>query len=168
MLSYAASSNVPSDGSTAPGDPLIGPRYQLPTAQSGLGGRPRWIRGEICRFRASPLPSTAALARAVTDRKNEYVQSPDPVEDHIRPNGRQFAGVQSRPRPSPFGELLKSVIGRDQFHGRAGSRYRLVLCDIGADFLEGAPGFTRKDYGHFGRGNSFSVPQDRSQRRTRS
>src|ERR1022692_1659583 len=53
MLNHPAPPHVPTDGRTASDDPLNGPRYQLPTAQSWIGSRPRWTRGEIWRFRAS-------------------------------------------------------------------------------------------------------------------
>ncbi len=57
MLSHA---DVPTDGRTASGDPLNGPRYQLPTA---IGSRPRWTRGEIWGFRASPSSLEALFFR---------------------------------------------------------------------------------------------------------
>ncbi len=63
MLSHAALPHVPTDGRTASGDPLNGPRYQLPTAQSWIGSRPRWTRGEIWGFRASPSSLEALFFR---------------------------------------------------------------------------------------------------------
>src|ERR1019366_5906884 len=62
MWSHAAPPHVPTDGRTASGDPLNGPRYQLPTAQSWIGSRPRWTRGEIRHFRASGLSPAALLS----------------------------------------------------------------------------------------------------------
>src|ERR1019366_4772593 len=62
MLSHAAPPHVPTDGRTASGDPLNGPRYQLPTAQSWIGRRPRWTRGKMRHFRASGLSPAALLS----------------------------------------------------------------------------------------------------------
>lgn len=98
--------------------------------------------------------------------KNVNVLAANAIDDHIRPNGRQFARNSPQTRPAALGKIFEPVAGRNEFHRHARGRSGIVLCDVIPDMRKVAQSAPREIHGHLGGGNSLSLPQDKSQRRT--
>jgi len=74
-------------------------------------------------------------------------------------------GSSLAPNMGTPGELIG---GSDDTRSDTTSGLRFVLLDEAADFRQLGNGCSRPNYLHVGGGSSFSVPQERSQRRTSS
>ncbi len=74
-------------------------------------------------------------------------------------------GSSLAPNMRAAGELIG---GGDDTRRDTASGLWFVLLDEAADFRQLGDGRRRPNYGHVGGGSSFSVPQERSQRRTSS
>jgi hypothetical protein len=104
----------------------------------------------------------------VPDAQHNDFGPMDLVHEHIR-SDRQFDGAGHRSKAPESRIDAQSVGCRDDRASYPASGGGIVsAADIGSDILDVDDGRVREPYLHLGRGNSFSVPHDISQRRTAS
>ena len=89
------------------------------------------------------------------------------VDDHVGPYD-QLERALHRAEAAKAGIGAQAVGRSDERHRHAAGGVRIVLRDIGTDILDIREGKLREAYLHRGRGNSFLVPHDSSQRRIAS
>jgi hypothetical protein len=91
----------------------------------------------------------------------------DLVYEDIGPDD-QFEGTGHRAETPKSRIDTQSLGDRDDRRSYPARGGGIVSADLGSDILDVREGRVREPYLHLGRGNSFSVPHDSSQRRTLS
>ena len=90
------------------------------------------------------------------------------IKNDVWPYRCEFACPAPGALTSAIGKLLEPVAGGHELDRNAGSSQRTILGDIGANVSEISRSARCERRGHFGGGNSLSVPHDSNQRRIRS
>ncbi len=81
---------------------------------------------------------------------------------------RQLKCSRKRSQSTEARIAMQSIGGRDDRDRHAARRGRVIARDVDFEIFQIVERRVGEPYLHFGRGNSVSVPQDKSQRRTSS
>src|SRR5271157_586131 len=98
---------------------------------------------------------SVAILRSVPDPDNLHSGWCDPIDDHIRPEGRDLARSEDQTWSTPLRKIFEPVARRDQRHRDPGRRERVPFADVLPDRREVGESLRREGYGHSGGGSSL-------------